>query len=534
MKTIRYSIFAAAFLLATLSLLKLHADASACTYRNPIIDADVPDMSMVRVGDYYYMVSTTMHLMPGAPVMRSSDMQHWETVSYIFDRIDDGPRYDLIDGNAYGQGQWAASIRYHDDKFYVWFTANGAPYRGFIFSAERAEGPWQMIARPPHFHDGSLFFDDGKTYILCEAGHLVELKSDLSDIEAGGVDTILFQRDEEERNGLLEGSQMFKVDGKYYILMISMNWSVPGRLRREVCYRADNILGPYEKKVILETPFEEYGGVGQGCIVDGKDGEWYGLIFQDRGAIGRVPCLMPCRWIDGWPMLGDDDGNIPNDTSKPHINQTGVYGSDDFSSDKLSLLWQWNHNPVDSAWTLAERSGCMRLYTPRVVDNIFFAPNTLTQRMPGPMCAGVVKIEVSHMADGDRCGLAAFNGDSGVLAVCQDNGVRSIVLTEEKSVFDDTHKIMSVDRTLVDSVSLVSDNVFLRVEGDFRPGADMAAFAYSYDGETWSALGRKIKMTFDYRRMFMGTKFAIFNYATKGLGGYVDVDEFTLEQYENR
>ena len=95
--------------------------------------------------------------------------------------------------------------------------------------------------------------------------------------------------------------------------MISMDWSIPGRLRREVCYRADKITGPYEKRVILETEFDGHGGVGQGCIVDGKNGEWYGLIFQDRGGVGRVPCLMPCTWTeDGWPMLGDKDGHIPN------------------------------------------------------------------------------------------------------------------------------------------------------------------------------------------------------------------------------
>lgn len=86
------------------------------------------DMSVCRVGDTYYMVSTTMFLMPGAPIMRSTDMLHWETVSYVFPRIDDGERYCLLGGaTAYGQGQWASSIRYHDGKFYVWFTANGAP-----------------------------------------------------------------------------------------------------------------------------------------------------------------------------------------------------------------------------------------------------------------------------------------------------------------------------------------------------------------------------------------------------------------------
>ena len=147
------------------------------TYRNPVINADVPDVSVCKVADTYYMVSTTMHLMPGCPVMASKDMVNWRTISYVFDRIDERPRvgdgtsgigdrYNLI-GNqtVYGQGQWASSIRYHMGRFYVWFTANGAPGKGFIFLAEKAEGPWTLVSRPPHLHDGSLFFDeDGRVY----------------------------------------------------------------------------------------------------------------------------------------------------------------------------------------------------------------------------------------------------------------------------------------------------------------------------------------------------------------------------------
>ena len=146
-------------LLCTLFTLFFPLSAGA-QYRNPILYADVPDMSVCRAGDYFYMVSTTMHLMPGAPIMRSPDMKHWETISYVFPRIDDGPRYDLLEGTAYGQGQWASSIRYHDGKFYVWFTANGAPGRGFVYTATDPAGPWKLLSRPPHFHDGSLLFDD--------------------------------------------------------------------------------------------------------------------------------------------------------------------------------------------------------------------------------------------------------------------------------------------------------------------------------------------------------------------------------------
>ena len=264
--------------------------------------ADVPDISVCKVADTYYMISTTMHLMPGGPIMRSKDMVNWETISYVFDRIDDGDRYNLIDNKTvYGQGQWASSIRYHMGKFYVWFTANGAPGKGFVFSADRAEGPWTLVARPPHMHDGSLFFDeDGKIYMFTGSGGctLVELDNNFEPKEGGVNKKIVDSADDpEERGALLEGSSVIKHNGKYYLCMISMKWGVPGRVRREVCYRADNITGPYEKHVILETPFEVYGGVGQGCLVgdDQSDLNWWALIFQDRGGKAIVPCLLQCE-----------------------------------------------------------------------------------------------------------------------------------------------------------------------------------------------------------------------------------------------
>ncbi len=496
-------------------------------YRNPIIYADVPDMSVCRVGDDFYMVSTTMHLMPGAPIMRSSDMKHWEIVSYVFPEIKDGPRYDLLGGTVYGKGQWASSIRHHDGKFYVWFTANGEPGKGFIYSTDKAEGPWTLVSRPPHYHDGSLFFDDdGRVYIFHGTGHLTELSPDLSGPLDGGIDMQLFERDADEQ-GLLEGSQVIKLDGRYYLLMIS--WDISnGHPRREVCYRADSITGPYEKKVILETYFETGQGVGQGCIVDDKDGNWYGFLFQDRGAVGRVPCLMPCTWSDdGWPMLGDGDGNVPSNTTLPYLTLDGICGSDDFSSPDLSLLWQWNHNPVCDCWSLSERPGYLRLSTPRVCDNLYVAPNTLTQRMTGPACEGVVKIDVSGMKPGDRAGLAAFNSDSGLLYLSKEADGLELVMSLLCSVFDEpAHTIREADETEYARIPIDQDDIWLKVMADFDGGKDTATFAYSLDGTTWIPVGEPVKLGFDYRRMFMGTKYAIFNYATRATGGHIDVDYF--------
>ena len=200
--------------------------------QNPMLWADVPDPDVIRVGDTFYLVSTTMHLMPGAPIMKSKDLKNWETVGYIFDKLTDSPKYDLQQGTAYGRGQWATSLKYHNGKFYALLAPNeqGAMGDTYIFSAEKAEGPWTIVSRMRHFHDCSLFFDDdGRVYVIYGTGELMELKPDLSDV-IEGTHMHIFQKEADE-TGLLEGSRVIKHNGKYYLLMISHVYA-PGKHRR--------------------------------------------------------------------------------------------------------------------------------------------------------------------------------------------------------------------------------------------------------------------------------------------------------------
>lgn len=319
---------------------------------------------------------------------------------------------------------------------------------------------------------------------------------------------------------------MIKHNGKYYLLMIS--WTA-GHPRREVCFRADSIHGKYEKKVVLETLFAGFGGVGQGTIVDTPKGDWYGFVFQDRGGVGRVPTLESCRWIDGWPILGDEFGNVPGMMDKP-VNgcpTKTIISSDEFDQDKLKLDWQWNHNPIDSAWSLTERPGYLRLKTSRIVNNIFEAPNTISQRMGGPMCSGVVCLDLSGMKDGDKTGVAAFNGDSGILTISK-NGKKKILTMSEESVrlTEQEKAVTDVKQVVKETVKIKGDKIYLKIVADFSLGKDIANFYYSVDNKEWKKIGKDYRMIFDYRRFFMGTRFAIFNYATKQNGGYVDVDFF--------
>lgn len=499
---------------------------------NPVIWADYPDPDVIRVGDDYYMVATTMQMMPGCPVLHSRDLVNWETVSYVFDHLDDTPRYQLDGGTVYGKGQWATSIRYNNGNFYVLFSPNDQPYKSYIYSAKSASGPWELRSRSNHFHDASMLFDDdGKVYVFHQAGdiRLTELNPDLSGVKEGGINQIIISPDEDSK-GLHEGSRAVKYKGKYYLLVV--NWP-KGRNRRQLCYRSDKITGPYEKMVILEDNFQDFPFAGQGCIVDGKDGNWWAMIFQDRGAIGRVPTLSSVKWVDNWPMVGvNGDGKIDpviyyhkEHSSKPTL----VSLSDEFESDTLHYAWEWNHVPDNDFWSLSKRPGYLRLRTnDKAVNNIYEARNTLTQRMEGPRCWGVVKLDLSGMAEGDVAGFGNFNGQSQLMSIHNTKAGKTLICQNQQVNFENPgKKVSSVDTENLDSIMLKNDVIYLRIDADFRNGKDKGRCYYSLDGKNWTRFGKQFKMKYDWSRLFVGQRFALYCYATEHPGkGYIDIDYF--------
>ncbi|MCH5175976.1 MAG: family 43 glycosylhydrolase [Prevotellaceae bacterium] len=495
--------------------------------KNPFMWTDAPDPDIIRVGDYYYLVTTTMHLFPGAPIMRSSDLVHWETVSYLFDEIKDTPRYDLQEGTVYGRGQWATSLRYHDSTFWALFVANDEPHKSMVFRTDDPAKGWTLHSRLPAYHDASLFFDDdGRVYVFSGSGdiRLVELEPDLTAEKQGGVKKTLQLNG--RPGGLHEGSRVVKHDGMYYLLCIS--W--PNTGRQEIAYRSKNIEGPYDSKVILKSDFGGFPLAGQGTIVDGKHGEWYGIMFQDRGGVGRVLTIEPCSWIDGWPMLGTlGDGKIPATVTLDgtcECHKTAQYAV-------IDKDYQWNHNFIRG--DIATQSGSLTmpgewvtLRTSLLANNIYDARNTLTWRTWGPTCSDTIAIDARKMKDGDCAGIAAFNGDSGVLTIKREGKKTFLVFTEENvRLSDRTKAITAVDRKETDRVEIPSSklkDIRLVMSGDFNPKRDIATFHYSIDGgKTYRRIGTDYKMIFDYTRLFMGSRYAAFYYATKETGGEVTV-----------
>ncbi len=489
---------------------------------NPIAWADIPDLSMIRVGNTYYMSSTTMHLSPGLPIMKSSDLVNWQIVGYAYDTLGDNDALTLRNGkSAYGAGSWASSLRFHDGQFYV-STFSSTTGKTHVYRTKDIEkGPWTENSFRPSLHDHSLFFDDdGRVYMICGAGNLrlVELTADVTGVKPGGVDQVIVPNATRVAGPNLglpaEGSQMWKINGKYYLFNIT--WP-RGGMRTAIVHRADKITGPYEGRVALQDK-----GVAQGGLIDTPQGDWYAYLFRDSGAVGRIPYLVPVKWEDGWPVLGVD-GKVPDTLNLPASKGLipGIVASDEFdrqAGDRaLPPVWQWNHNPDNEFWSLTQRPGFLRLTTGRVDADFLAARNTLTQRTFGPECSGTVSIDVSNMKDGDLAGLGGLQKKFGLVAVKMAGNAKTIVMVSAESG----------SPVEVESVPLTQDVVFLKVDCDFKNRADKAFFFHSPDGKTWTPIGKPLRMSYTLPH-FMGYRFALFNYATRTAGGFVDFDYFRV------
>ena len=503
----------------TALLLALPLALCAEPARNPILFADVPDQAMIRVGDTYYMSSTTMHLNPGLPLMKSSDLVNWQTIGYVHAALDEGDDLNLAPGhNAYGKGSWASSLRHHRGTFYV-TTFSGTTGKTHVYwTTDIERGPWTAVSFRPMLHDHSLFFDDDdRAYLVHGNGtiRLVELNPNLDGLRPGGLDQVIIPEayaPASTARCLAEGSQLFKVNGRYYLFNIV--WP-RGGMRTVVVHRADKLTGPYEGRVVLQDR-----GIAQGGLIDTPAGHWFAYLFQDHGAVGRIPYLVPVTWVDGWPVLGTD-GKAPDTLNLPASTGPipGLVDRDEFlrrpGAPALPLAWQWNHNPDAAGWSLTARPGFLRLTTRRTDAELPAARNTLTQRTFGPTCSATTLLDATGLKPGDCAGLALLQQRYGWIGVLAE---------------DDSNRLAMVSAqagapAVVQSVPLPGSVVHLRVDCDFRDRADVAHFFYSLDGQTWQPLGDPLRMTYTIPH-FMGYRFGLFCFATRTPGGHADFDFF--------
>ena len=487
-----------------------NSDNGDGTFTNPVIFGDFPDPDVIRVDSVYYMSTTTMHNFPGATILKSSDLVNWEYCSNPLTEIESTACYNLDGCNRYSHGQWASSLKYHKGTYYLHF--NTLDEGSYLMTATNPAGPWTKKKLSSSFYDAGLFFDDNNnTYIVSGINqlHIAQLDSNFNVVKDQAITYGTIETGID--NSATEGSHLYKINGYYYIYS-----TTGGYYKTQVAYRSTSIFGPYDEKVVFNS-----NGIHQGALIETQTGEWWTMLFADKGAFGRLPSLQPVTWTDNWPIVGVSGKDVTTHT-KPNVGKdypvTNLPTNDVFRDYKLAPQWEWNHNPDNSKWSLVKRPGYLRMYTANVTDSLTKARNTLTQRILGfpsnqNLSYGTIKMHIKNMAEGDVAGLCVFQDPYAYIGVKVINGKKNIILLNSGT------KTQQVGAAIADSV------VYLRAVANYL--TSQADFYYSTDNLTFTKSG-SLNMQYSLN-VFVGNRFGIFNYATTATGGYVDVDWFSTE-----
>lgn len=517
----------------------------ATTFDNPILWEDYPDLDVFRIGDVFYYSSSTFAFSPGAPVLKSYDLVNWTPVTHSVPRLDFGSRYNLNSATdrAYVKGIWASSLNYRksNDMFYWIGCIDGGS--SYVYTAgntgaaknngEVTNWNWSQHATLPKcYYDCGLFFDDDdKVYVAYGRTNIMvaELSSDgKSELQSREVYV-------SPAKDYIEGSRMYKINGTYYIFLTKP-------ANDEWVLKSKSPWGPYEQRVLVASiagPLPNAGHSHQGGIVSTKDGKWWYVAFMDSFPGGRIPVAAPLTWTsDGWPELVKD-GNawgktypMPVQTSK---TVPAPVGTDKFQGSSLSHEWEWNHNPDNTKWKLIGGSGGVQLQTATVTNDLFTARNTLTHRIIGPKSHGTFKIDISKMTDGDRAGAALFRDVAAYIGIHKEGSTAKLVMVNNLTL-DSSWQTKSAGTVAATGPTLSAGtaDIWLRVQADITPAFSgitvqrTSTFWYSTDGSKFTQLGSAFPMTNAWQ-FFSGYRYAVFNHATKALGGQVTAKSFDMQ-----
>ena len=484
---------------------------------NPLTGMDYPDPDVIRVEDTYYMISTTMHFFPGACILRSYDLISWEICAYVYNTLEHTPG-EVLEGEQtiYGHGMWAASLRYHNGRFYVVFIAHEWP-ETFLFTADRIEGPWRKQYIRGIYHDPSLLFDDdGRVYIVYGNRdiRLTELQEDLSGPKPGGIDRIIVRDAPGDFLGY-EGSHLYRIKGKYVLFLIhsrQQEW-----FRTQACFVADDLESVWAGGDVLSSDLDGLNsGVAQGGIVDTPDGRWFAVLFQDRGAVGRIPVLIPVTWNRfGYPVFGRVTREISNTCTRPGWAAEPLYADDDFTQPGLKNVWQFSHEPAEGCWKTG--SGAYVIRTDKISRTVEFARNTLTQRTLLPGCTAEVTVNTVRLRPGDVAGLCLLIGSYGLIGVNRDREQYSLVMKARKPGETEEKEYARIPWHQEET----------RLRASVRFAGDKGHVQFEYqEGADWKPLGPVHIMAYALDH-FTGCRFGLFLCAAEETGGSAAFSRFT-------
>lgn len=362
---------------------------------NPVLRGFHPDPSILRVGDDYYIATSTFEWFPGVQIMHSRDLVHWRIAGFPL------TRYSQLDmrGNQNSGGIWAPCLSYHDGLFYLIYTnarrwtSAFKDVHNYLVTAPRVEGPWsEPVYLNSSGFDPSLFHDDdGRKWLVNmvwdhRAGHnnfggILLQEYDAARKTLTGPTTSIFTGTE---LGLVEGPHIYKVNGWYYLLTAEGGTFQTHAI---TIARAQSLHGPYEVMpgnpliTSARNPSLRLQSAGHGSLVQNKDGSWLLAhlcrrpLKNGRSILGRETSLQPIIWIDGWPRLQGGGHEPSNNIEVPNLPAhpwPAIPARDDFDAPTLAMHWQSPRVALDDNFiSLAARKGHLRLYGRESITSLF-------------------------------------------------------------------------------------------------------------------------------------------------------------------
>lgn len=509
------------------------ADQGNGTYKNPVLNADYSDPDAIRVGDDFYLVSSSFENIPGLPILHSKDLVNWTIIGHALLKQ---PPFDHFDVPHHGDGVWAPAIRFHNGEFYIYYP--DPDYGIYLIKAKNPAGPWSA---PVKVVDGKglidpcpLWDNDGNVYLVhAFAGSRAGIKSVIAvkQLNTEGTRAItegVVVYDGHEKDVTIEGPKFYKRNGYYYIFApaggVPTGW--------QLVLRSKNVYGPYERRVVMDQGKSSTNGPHQGAWVNTQTGEDWFLHFQDKGAYGRVVHLQPMHWVDNWPVIGvdldkDGKGEPVAVYKKPNVDKTYPIEtpaeSDEFNLPKLGLQWQWQSNPKEFWYYMNPSKGTLRLYSdhlPADAHNLWQAGNVLLQKFPADEFTVTTKLTFMPNAklENEKAGLAVMGLGYANIAIKSKKDDLYLVYT----ICKDADKGVSEDEKVISK--LESATVFLRV--NVKSGAK-CRFCYSTDGTNFTNIGDE----FDAREgRWIGAKVGLFctRESQSNDSGFADFDWFRV------
>lgn len=509
-------------------------------YRNPVLHADYSDPDAIRVGSTYWMVASSFGCDPGLPVLRSSDLVHWELAGHALRGQEPRGHFSVP---RHGAGVWAPSIRFFDGEYRVFW---GDPDHGVrVVRAADPAGPWSRpeavldaigVIDPCPFRD-----EDGAWWMVhAWAGSRVGVNSllHLRRMDAEGlriVDEGVPVFDGHDEHHTIEGPKMHKRAGWYWILApaggVAGGW--------QVAMRSRSIRGPYEARIVLAQGRTAINGPHQGAWIETPAGESWFLHFQDRGPHGRVVHLQPMRWVDGWPEIGSPPGEPVAEHPAPAVDDPGppVHPpeGDAFDRGALGPQWQWQANAEPYWHALMPGRRGLRLFAirrPADWPNRWMSPNLLLQKLAAPAFRAATRVALRPEAEGRTAGLVVFGCAYAHLSVRYEDGAFRLVQAECLDAEGGAPEAVAESIPLAPDAARgpswngvpSSPAVHLRVD----IGEDaQCRFAWSLDGGDWRPIGHAFQAR---AGRWVGAKVGLFcDHDPEGPnGGYADFDWFRI------